>query len=108
MAGHKVDTLTWAPGHSTMPGYYTHDNMTCWFLTAITDMYEEVEERREEIDMAVQNNNTAQLKSICHDVLEDLRYELKAPDGFFDAAVNSIDFLDMLKELKDFIEAGDF
>jgi hypothetical protein len=83
-----------------MPGYYIHDNVTNWFLAAITETYEAVEDRREEIDMAVQNNNTAQLKSICHDILQDW----DAPSSFFNAAVNSINFLEMLQELKQFLE----
>lgn len=77
--------------------------MTCWFYTAITETYEVVEERREEIDMAVQNNNTAQLKEICHDILQDWEH-LDAPSSFFDAAVNSVDFNEMLQALKDFLE----
>ena len=87
--------------------YYTHDNMTCWFLTTIIETYERYEERKEEIDMAVQNNNTAQLKSICSDIIEDW-VDLKGPSSFFDAAINSVDFNEMLKELKVFIENGDF
>lgn len=78
--------------------------MTCWFLTTITEMYEMFEEHREEINMAVQNNNTAQLKEICHDIVKDL----KGPSFFLEAAINSVDYNEMLQELKEFIEAGDF